>query len=480
MFVPTDTTSKPLGVLGLAVTLSGTFLFVLDFFIVNVALPSIQADLRASPSSLQWIVAGYGTANAALLIFGGRLGDMLGQRRVFAWGVVTFTFASLLCGVAPSPELLVVARMLQGAAGALMQPQVLAILNLMYQAENRARAFACYGLALGGAAVLGQVIGGVLIDLNPFGLGWRTCFLINIPVGVFVMFLIPRALPDFQGQLKTRLDALSIALIGIAMTALSVGLIEGRANHWPLWTLMLIAIVAPMLAWFVQRQSWLESNGRIPLLTSSLFRQKKFMVGIGAALAFYMSNAAFYFVLALYLQNGLHLSPLASGMMFALMASGFFAATLNAHKLQVWLKGKSILIGAVILSAAHLCQALIVSGLAFQSTTVWALGSVLVAQGIGIGMVMAPLASKILLHVAVGEVGAASGLLATINQLGNAVGVAAVGMVFFAISGDIATPATISHAFSWSLVYLFVMTAIAAKLMVASERFDLPSAHVNH
>lgn len=456
--------------LALAVMLSGTFLFVLDFFIVNVALPSIQTELLASPSLLLWVVAGYGVANAALLILGGRLGDIFGQRRVFAWGTGSFAVASLLCGLAPSPELLVAARVMQGAAGALMQPQVLAMLNLTYRGSKRTQAFAWYGLVLGGAAVLGQVIGGILIELDLFGLGWRACFLINVPIGVLSLFLIPRVLPAFPGQTRKNLDGLSVVLVGLSMSALLIGLIQGQANNWPVWTGASIAVSLPILVWLVKKQSLLEAKGMIALLPSSLFGNSRFLMGIAAALAFYMANAAFYFVLALHLQNTMNLSPLKSGMVFAVMAAGFFAATLSSPKLQACLKGKSVLFGAVILTIAHLSQSVVVSGYFFQVTNLWAVACVLFVQGIGIGMVMAPLAANILLSVRSDETGAASGLLGTINQMGNALGVALVGIVFFGIAGDMAANDAMSSAFSWSLIYLSVMTTLTAVFIWISQR----------
>lgn len=230
------------GLLGLGVMLCGTFLVVLDFFIVNVALPSMQRELRADAATLQLVVAGYGLATAAGLVTGGRLGDMFGRRRMFMLGLLLFTLASAACGLAPDAGLLVAARVLQGLAGALLQPQVLAMIGLAYTGERRARAFAAYGIALGLAATLGQLVGGVLIDVDPAGLGWRSCFLINLPIGLAALLLAPRVIPPLANAgSRSRLDLAGMLLLaaGSIAVVLPLGKAASRAGRcgagsaWP-------------------------------------------------------------------------------------------------------------------------------------------------------------------------------------------------------------------------------------------------------
>lgn len=293
------------GRLGLWVMLSGTFLVVLDFFIVNVALPSMQHDLQASAGTLQLVVAGYGLATAAGLVTGGRLGDLFGRRRMFMLGLLLFTLASAACGVAPNAGLLVAARLLQGLAGALLQPQVLAMIGLAYAGEDRTRAFAAYGLTLGLAATLGQLVGGALIHADLAGLGWRSCFLINVPIGLLALVLAPRVVPPLaQGRGDSRLDLAGMALVAAGSVAVVLPLVEGRQQGWPLWSWLCLAVAVPLWGLFAGQQRRLAARGGAPLVAPVLLANRRFVTGLFTTLAFYAGNASFYFVLALYLQQG--------------------------------------------------------------------------------------------------------------------------------------------------------------------------------
>jgi MFS family permease len=220
----------------LPVLLAGAFMVVLDFFIVNVALPSMAADLGASESSLEWVVAGYGLAFAAFLITAGRLGDDVGRRRAYAVGLAVFTVASAACGLAPSPTTLVLARVAQGVAGAVVMPQVLSIVGVTYRGDDYVRALSLYGVALGLAAVGGQVIGGALVQTDVAGLGWRGCFLINVPIGLAALALTPRLVPESRAPRRSPLDLAGAAALGIGLVAILLPLIEGRQQGWPAWT----------------------------------------------------------------------------------------------------------------------------------------------------------------------------------------------------------------------------------------------------
>ena len=211
----------------LLVVLAGTFMALLDFFIVNVALPSIQSGLHASRAAVQLIIAGYGLTFATGMITGGRLGDLYGRRRMFMTGLALFTLTSAACGLAPSAGLLIGARVLQGAAGALMTPQVLAIIGVVYAGPRRDRAFAAYGLAMGFAGVLGQLLGGAIIAASVGGSGWRGIFLINVPVGLTALVLARRVIPEFAGH-TARLDLAGTALATAGLAAVVAPLIEGQ------------------------------------------------------------------------------------------------------------------------------------------------------------------------------------------------------------------------------------------------------------
>jgi MFS family permease len=298
----------------LLVVLTGTFMTFLDFFIVNVALPSIQGRLHAGPAAIQLVVAGFGLAFAAGMISGGRLGDLYGRRRMFTVGLALFTVTSAACGLAPTAGFLDVARVLQGGAAAMMTPQVLAILGTIYTGPRRAKAFAAYGMTMGIAGVGGQLIGGALIALNPAGAGWRSIFLINVPVGITALALVPRILPESRGE-RARVDLVGTALITAALTAIVLPLVEGRQQGWPVWTVLCLAVAPVLLAVFVAHQRARRAGGRAPLVRLDLFRDRAFSVGTLTGIAFAAVPASFFFVLALYLQDGRGLSPLVSGVL---------------------------------------------------------------------------------------------------------------------------------------------------------------------
>jgi MFS family permease len=229
------------GVAPLPIVLAGTFMVVLDFFIVNVALPSMQARLHASDGAIEWIVAGYSLTSAVLLIAAGRLGDRHGRRRIFALGVALFTLSSAACGLAGGPGMLVGARLVQGGAAALLMPNVLSLIGVLYDGVDRARALAAYGMTMGLAAVSGQLIGGVLVQADIAGLGWRTVFLINVPVGAVALALAPRLIPESRVPGRGRVDLTGTLLVTAGLTAIVLPLVEGRTHGWPLWTWLSLA-----------------------------------------------------------------------------------------------------------------------------------------------------------------------------------------------------------------------------------------------
>src|SRR5689334_8221207 len=294
----------------LPVVLAGTFMVVLDFFIVNVAMPAMQADLHAGSGAIEWVVAGYGLTFATLLVTAGRLGDQLGRRRMFSLGLGLFTLASAACGLAWSPGTLVAARLVQGVAAALLSPQVLSIIGVAYAGTDRVRALSVYGIVLGLAAVGGQLVGGVLVQADVAGLGWRSCFLINVPVGLAALALAGRAVPESRGAETRRVDLVGTVLLTSGLTAVLLPLVEGRAHGWPLWTWLSLAAAAVLLAVFAAHQRRLASTGGAPLLDPALFADRGFSAGLLTQLVFWCGQASFFLVLALYLQMGRGLDAL--------------------------------------------------------------------------------------------------------------------------------------------------------------------------
>ncbi|MGI8552543.1 MAG: MFS transporter, partial [Dehalococcoidia bacterium] len=326
----------------LPVILAGTFMTILDFFIVNVAIPAMQRDLHAGSGAIEFVVAGYGLAYAAGLITGGRLGDLYGRRRMFALGLALFTLTSAGCGLAPNASVLVIARIGQGLAAALLAPQVLSMLGIVYTGEDRARAFTFYGLVLGLAAVGGQLLGGLLIQADFAGLSWRTCFLINVPIGAVALVLTPRLVPESRAEGCSRLDLIGTALVTLGMVAIVLPLVEGRRQGWPLWAWLGLASALPLLLAFGLYQRRLSARGQTPLVDLTLFGERAFAVGIVAILVFYAGIASFFFVFTLYMQQGRGLDALNSGAIFTPIGLGFCATSMSTRWIANWFGRQSM------------------------------------------------------------------------------------------------------------------------------------------
>ncbi|AWT47084.1 MULTISPECIES: MFS transporter [Streptomyces] len=434
----------------LPTVLTGVFVTILDFFIVNVAIPSLQQDLRAGPTAVEWVVAGYGLAYGAGLILGGRLGDLYGRRRMFVVGLALFTAASLACGLAPDAGALVAARVAQGLAAALLSPQVLAIIRTAYSGPAQARAVGAYALTMGLAAVFGQLIGGALIRADLLGGGWRLCFLINVPIGLLVVARARRVLPEGRGGAVTRLDPAGTVLLTAALLATLVPLIEGREQGWPWWTWVSFAASVLLLAGYAVRRH------EAPVVDTALFRERAFTVGLSANLVFTMGMAAYFLVLALYTQQARGLDPLGAGLLFTPIGVGYLAASRAAPRLAARHGRQVVAVGALV-------RALALTGLLLAVTHEAPLGwlvPALLADGAGMGLALAPLMGTVLAGVSPRHAGAAAGVLTTAQQVGGALGVGIVGVVFYG-----AVDQGVTEAFRHSLVYLIAVAATLGGLV---------------
>jgi EmrB/QacA subfamily drug resistance transporter len=445
--------------LPLPVILAGTFMVVLDFFIVNVALPSMQAHLHASSGAIEWVVAGYGLTNAVFLITGSRLGDRLGRVRVFTVGLALFTLASAGCGLAASPEVLVISRLAQGCASAMLMPNVLAIIGVLYDGADRAKALAAYGMSMGLAAVSGQLIGGILVQVNPAGLGWRSCFLINIPIGVLAVIAAPRVIPESRGEAGS-LDLAGTVLTTLGLTAIVLPLVEGRAHGWPLWTWLSLAAAPVLLGAFAVQQRRVAARGGTPMMPPELFRSRGVTIGLAAQLLFWSGQASFFLVLSLYLQLGRGMSALHSGLVFTILAVAYLLTSLRAPALTVSHGRRVLAVGAGLLAVGHLTLALTVADVGIGgSVLVLAPGLALVGAGMGLGIT--PLASLIMAAAPPQHVGATSGVLSTMQNVGNAIGVAVVGVLFYG---------AVSHGFAGAFQVSVVALAVALTGVAALTR----------
>ncbi len=439
---------------------------VLDFFIVNVALPSIQSRLHAGYGAIEWVVAGYALTSAIFVISAGRLGDRRGHRRVFSLGLALFTLASAGCGVAATPTELVIARLVQGVAAALLMPNVLAIIGRLYTGSDRMRALSVYGTIMGFAAVGGQLIGGALIALDPAGLGWRACFLINVPVGATALLLSRQLIPESGRGERSRLDLVGTLLATAVLTAIVLPLVEGRQHDWPAWTWISLGSAPALLAAFVAHQRQVARAGGSPLVDLALFRARSFSAGLLTQLCFWSGQASFFVVLALYLQNGRGLQPLPSGLVFTILAGAYVLASSLAPSLSARHGRRVIAGGALTLATGHVLLLAAVADIGVTgSIAILAPGLLLV--GAGMGLVLGPLAGTILRTLEHDRAGAASGMLTTMQNVGNALGVAVTGVIFFgALHGGY------GHAFELAvgeLALTLLVTAALTRLLPARE-----------
>jgi EmrB/QacA subfamily drug resistance transporter len=453
----------------LAVLLLASFMNLIDVTIVNVALPSLQQNLGADPNEIEWVIAAYVLSFALGLLPFGRLGDIVGRTRMFLLGVGAFTLASAFCGLAPSIEWLIVARVLQGLAGAAMTPQVLAIATVTFPPEEKGQAFSLFGLSAGLAAVAGPIVGGLLIGADIFGLDWRPIFLVNIPFGILAAvagwFLIPRT----PGHPDLRNDFVGIGLFGAATVAMVYPLIEGRAYGWPVWAWGLMAASLVLAAIFVAWERRRAAANRPQLLNFSLIGNRNYLLGLLITTVFASGVPAMFMVISLLLQSGYGFTPLMSGLTNTPFSVGVVAVSFFIGRLgQRYLRTR-LAVGSGLLAIGILWLDLIIRGLG-DSLDHWTFLPPLLLAGLGLGIGFSGLFQSVLAGVPPRDAGAGSGALQAFQQIGGAVGVALVGEIFFtqlagnfaagnppqAAFASAAAPAILYQVISFSLVVMLV------------------------
>ncbi|MFC9260361.1 MFS transporter [Streptomyces hydrogenans] len=430
---PPAAPAPALGSLGLFTVLLGAALPLVDFFIVNVALPSIGRDLGAGEALLELFVAGYGLSYAVLLVLGGRLGDLFGRRRLFLAGLVAFGVTSLLCGVAPSAWALVAARVAQGAAAALMLPQVLATLHSSTAGARRARAIGLYGATTGLAFVTGQILGGLLVAADVAGLGWRAVFLVNVPAVLLALPLALRTVPETRAAAPAPLDVRGTVLLALALVALLAPLTEGRAAGWPPWTWGALAAFPLLAAGFWRAERRTELRGGTPLVPPSLLRLTPLRRGLALVLPLSGGFGGFILVIAVALQQGLELGPVASGAALAPMALAFFAASLAGPRLVARWGTRVIPAGAVV-QAAGLGMLAWTAASSWPDVTPWTLAPGMAVAGLGQGLQLPVLFRVVLAEVPADRAGVGSGVMVTTQQSALALGVATLGSLFLTLA----------------------------------------------
>ncbi|MFC0626585.1 MFS transporter [Kribbella deserti] len=422
-----------LGPVALTTLLFGAFLPMLSFFIINVALPAIGSDLRASTGELQLVVGSYGIANATLLVVGGRLGDGFGRKRLFLWGLAGFTLTSLLCAIAPTIGVLLAARAIQGASAAAMTPQVLSKISSLLTGAHRARAMAMFGVAGGLAAALGQILGGVLVSADLFGLGWRAVFLVNVPVGLVAIALAIRLLPETRATNRLPVDGVGAGLLALTLVLLLLPLTEGRPLGWPLWTWLCLAAVIPMGIALALHQRRTERSGAVPLIPPSVLKLRPMRIGLVLALGFFTTFGGFMFVFALATQGEAGMTPLEGGLSLLPMAIGFLVTSIYGPRLQVRYGAGLIVRGWLVQSVGYAALGVVALTL-WPEVTPLTMTLPLLVAGFGGGLVMVPLIGVVVGQVPPQQAGLGSGILLTSQQTCIALGAATVGTAYLALA----------------------------------------------
>ncbi|HEX9537762.1 MAG TPA: MFS transporter [Streptosporangiaceae bacterium] len=426
--------------LTLAVLLLAAFMNLLDISIVNIAIPSIQRDLHASYADIQWALAGYTLAYALVLITGGRLGDTFGRKRLFLIGVTGFTIMSALCGAAQSPGMLIASRVLQGAMGAIMIPQVLSVIQVIFPPGERIKALAGFGVTAGLGTVSGPLLGGLLTEHSLLGLGWRSIFLINVPIGIFAVAAAAVLVRESRAPRPPRLDPVGVALISAALLLLLYPLVQGRQFGWPTWTFVSMAASAPVFALFVAYERVKTRRDGSPLVQLSLFSQRSFSVGMAIAVTFFLGITSFALILTLFLQTGLGFTPLHAGLTFLPFSGGVLLASGAAARLAPRF-GRGVTMTGALVMAAGMAGLIATVHHYGAAVTTWEMVPALVVAGLGMGSVLAPLADILLAGVPHQHAGSASGLLNTGFQVGASIGIAVIGVIFFGLLGSQSGPA---------------------------------------
>jgi MFS family permease len=454
---------------GVFILLAGAFLPIMDFFITNVALPSIDSSLHASASALQLVIAGYGVAYAALLVLGGRLGDRYGRHRVFSYALVGFVLASLACGLSPSVGALIAARIVQGATAALLIPQVLATFHHTLEGDRKARAVALYGATSGIAAVVGQLVGGLLVSADIAGTSWRPIFLVNVPLGMVVLVVAARIVPNTRSPHPVGVDLPGTVLFAATLTALLIPLTEGHSLGWPWWTWTMIALAAVLGAVTFRVERRAEQRGEIPLLPPSLLRLPSMARGLAMILVFSLGFGAFMFVFALTVQNGLHADALHGGLAILPMALLFFLGSLGAPRL-IGRFGRAALSAGAVIQLAGLASLVAVLVGGWPHVSLWAMAVPLALVGAGQSMLFAGLFRSVLADVPTHLGGIGSGVLITLQQSGLALGVATLGTLYLARE-----PHGVAPAFAAVEYVQMGIVALLAVGAAALPRFTRPA-----
>lgn len=459
-----DITHDPKRWFMFVILLVGAFLPPLDFFIVNVALPSIQNDLGTGSSAEQLVISSYATLYAVTLITGGRLGDLYGRGRMFFLGLAGFAGASLLCGLATSPWMLIAGRALQGITAAVMAPQALASVQAIFPESEKPLALSIYGAVFGMASVIGQALGGILISLNVMGMEWRAIFLVNLPIALLVVVFGIPVFKETRAAHASKLDLCGTGLSILTLGALIVPLIEGREAGWPLWAWLALA-VAPVLAWlFWQYEIRLHRAGGTPLLNPAALKAPGLGRALMVALCFY-AIGVFFLLFSIYLQGALHTTPLHAGLIFLPFGAGFLLGPLSTGQFKRLFGAFVNPVGMALEVIGFLALAWLVKATPTDvAPSASLLAIILFVIGFGQGLALPTLMRMVTGRVAPAYSGMIAGITSASLQISTSLSVAVIGGVFYTLVGAQSDALVITHAFSVSVLCIAAFLAVGAAL----------------
>jgi MFS family permease len=467
--VSDDIPHEPRRWLTFAVLVCGTFLTPVDYFIVNVALPSIREGLGADSTMLQLVISSYAATYAVMLITGGRLGDLFGRIRMFVIGLLGFGLASFICGLAPTPAFLITGRTLQGLTAAILAPQCLATVSALFRNEERPRVLSIYGATFGLGAVAGQALGGVLINLDLFGLGWRIIFLVNLPIIALILIFGLPLLKETRAAGKPDIDYGGVLLLSLTLALLIVPLVEGREAGWPLWSIMMLILSPGAAALFLRKERREVERGRTPIVDVTAFSTPGLRSGIAATLFFY-SNSALLLLISVYLENALGKSPLAVGLACLPFGFGFLLGPLTTPYVNSLFKQRLIGIGLGIeVIGALMLAGIVAYAPAASGPEPTLLTAVLFLNGFGQGVAMPVLVREVTGRFHNRLAGLASGVVSSSLQISSALSVAVIGGVFYIELGNATTPDRIAYAFSVAMACVAIGLAVAALLSLGMQ-----------
>ncbi|MFF3395076.1 MFS transporter [Streptomyces sp. NPDC002669] len=461
--------------IALAVVTLASFLDNLDANAVTVVLPTIQRDLGAGFTAAQWTLAGYALAYALFLITGGRLGDIYGRKRLFMFGVAGFTLASIVCGTAVLPEVLVAGRFAQGFMAALMVPQAVSVIVTMFHRDEWARAFAVLGAALSLGSVGGPLLGGMLTELDVLGLGWRAIFLINVPLGVIALVLSARSMPESRSDEALRLDIVGVVLLTTASLGILYPLIQGREQGWPGWMFAFMGIAVLVLALFVGQQRRRHRRDGSALIPPTLFKHRSTVVGLTVTLLVFSGVASFFLVLTYHLQTGLGWSIVKTALVTAAWPVGITATFQIAWKFGTGRGRLCVRVGSLLMACGALWTLLAVWSAGSGELSWLQLAGAELVMGCGMGLTTPVLTAVVLGDVPPQDAGAGSGVLNAAIQFSTAAGVAILGALYFGgVEGGVGASAGPGHFSSvtssvlWCNVGVFVLTTVLSSFLPGS------------